>query len=114
MIYVDKNIADVAIYNLMKYALDFSKNNDVIAITTRNYEHLIILEIVNRTTGISMTELESYFKNINDYNLKEMQQNKGLGLSISKNHIELLEGHLRYSASNTLGFEFLVEFTFSS
>lgn len=114
MIYVDKNIADVAIYNLMKYALDFSKNNDVIAITTRNYEHLIILEIVNRTTGISMTELESYFKNINDYNLKEMQQNKGLGLSISKNHIELLDGHLRYSASNTLGFEFLVEFTFSS
>ena len=114
MIYVDKNIANTAIYNLIKYAISFSKNNDSISIITRNYDQFIILEIANRNTGITMAQLESYFKNINEYQIIEKRENQGLGLSIAKSNIELLDGHLRYSAANTLGFEFLVEFTYTS
>ncbi len=114
LIYVDKNIANTAIYNLMNYAIRFSKNNDTITITSRNYQDLIILEMVNRMNGIPMAQMESYFKNLSNYELQDKQTNRGLGLSIAKNNIELLDGHLRYSASNTLGFEFLIEFPHSS
>ncbi|MAZ28492.1 MAG: hypothetical protein CL868_15615 [Cytophagaceae bacterium] len=113
IIQVDKNMADIAIYNLMKYAINFSRNNDTIIINTRQEQEAIFLEILNRNTGISMSTMEAHFKNINDYKLKEIQQTKGLGLSIAKNHIELLDGHLRYSSSVSLGFEFLVEFNLS-
>ncbi|EAQ49822.1 putative two component sensor [Leeuwenhoekiella blandensis MED217] len=114
MVYVDKNIANTAIYNLMNYAIRFSKNNDTIQVISRNYQDLIILELVNRTTGIPMSQLESYFRNIGDYQMDDGKSNQGLGLSIAKNNIELLDGHLRYSSSKSLGFEFLVEFTHSS
>ncbi|MFD2825308.1 sensor histidine kinase [Leeuwenhoekiella polynyae] len=113
-IYVDRNIANTAIYNLLNYAIRFSRNNDTLMITSRNYQDLILLEIVNRKTGLPMAQLESYFKNLSYYQLQDKQSNRGLGLSIAKNNIELLDGHLRYSASNTLGFEFLIEFTYSS
>ncbi|WP_157823634.1 sensor histidine kinase [Salegentibacter salarius] len=106
----DSKILNTAMYNILKYALDFSKNNDWIKILTRNESDSIIMEVVNANSGMSMTTMESYFKNINIYNLENIQNNQGLGLSIAKRNIEQLDGHLSYSASNSLGFEFLVEF----
>ncbi|MCC4214422.1 sensor histidine kinase [Leeuwenhoekiella parthenopeia] len=110
LIYVDQNLANSAIYNLMNYAIRFSRNNDTLMITSRNTQDVIMLEIVNTMTGLPMAQLESYFKNLSYYQLEDKQNNKGLGLSIAKNNIELLDGHLRYSSSTTLGFEFLIEF----
>ena len=107
---LEKNYADIAIFNLLKYAMDFSKNNNHLSLITKNQDNYFILEIVNRDTGMSMRELESYFKNIDDYKYKEIHLTKGLGLSIAKNHVELMGGQLRFSASDSLGFEFIVEF----
>lgn len=109
-VYAEKKILNTAIYNLIKYTIDFSNNNDTIKISTRNEYDSIILEIVNRSTGMSMIDMESYFKNISSHNLEDIKKNEGLGLSIAKRNIELMDGHLRYSASKSLGFEFLVEF----
>jgi K+-sensing histidine kinase KdpD len=109
-VYTDKNLADIVIYNLLKYAVNFSKNNDTLHVNTRIENQFIIIEILNKKSGISMANMESHFKNINDYKLKDVQQAEGLGLSIAKNHIELLGGYLRYSSSVSLGFEFLAEF----
>jgi|GEM_PF-3387866 len=109
-VYTDKNLADIVIYNLFKYAVKFSKNNDTLHVNTRIENEFIIIDILNKKSGISMANMESHFKNINDYKLKDIQQAKGLGLSIAKNHIELLGGYLRYSSSVSLGFEFLAEF----
>jgi len=110
MILVNKRMTEIAIYNIFKYSIDFSKNNDVLEITSRNERDITYLAVTNRNTGMSITHLESFFKNINDYKLKDIQQSQGLGLSIAKNHIELMDGQLQYSASNSLGFEFIAQF----
>lgn len=110
LIFVDKNMIDVAVHNLMKYALKFSKNNDTLEINTRLAQNRIYLEIINRNSGISMSEMERHFKNIDDYQLKDLHYSKGLGLGIAKHYIEILDGHLSYSSSLSLGFEFIVDF----
>lgn len=109
-VFGEKKSINTAIYNLFKYMVDFSNNNDIIKVSTRNDYSTIILEITNRSTGMSMHKMESYFKSINKYNFEDIQKNKGLGLNIAKTNIELMDGHLRYSASESLGFEFVVEF----
>ena len=107
---VNENLFSVAIHNILKYSVEFSANNDTITITTSNTKDLFILEVVNRETGMSMLKLDAYFNDINDFEPKKIGQIEGLGLSIAQNNIEMLGGHMRYSSSNSLGFEFLVEF----
>ncbi|NEV94527.1 HAMP domain-containing histidine kinase [Psychroflexus sp. YR1-1] len=109
-ILADKTILNTSFYNIFKYAIDFSNNNDSVKIITRNEDKLMIFELVNRSSGMSMIELESYFKNIKVYDFEDIQGNKGLGLAIARKNIELMDGNLRYSASKSLGFEFIVEF----
>lgn len=114
MIQVDENLFSVAIYNILKYSVEFSANNDTISITTSNTKNFFILEVVNRETGMSMLKLDAYFNDISDFEPRKIGQSEGLGLSIAQNNIEVLGGQMRYSSSNSLGFEFMVEFQFDN
>jgi signal transduction histidine kinase len=110
MIFVDENLFNIAIQNIYKYAIRFSSNNDVVKIAVTKQKGSIKITIYNTSTGISMVELESYFKNISNYKLKEINETQGLGLSISKTNIEQIGGYFKYSSSESLGFEFVLEF----
>ena len=109
LIYVDEHLFSVAIYNILKYSVDFSNNNDTLYIKTSKKNNILILQIVNKETGMSMLKLDSYFNDINDFKPKNIGKTEGLGLSIAQNNIEALGGNIRYSSSNSLGFEFIVE-----
>lgn len=92
--------------------MSFCGNNDTLSfIYTRN-SNLIRLQIINKNTGIHISKLASFFKNIEQYSLSEVNNKQGFGLSIAKYYIEELNGHLIYSSSSSLGFEFSVEFNY--
>ena len=109
LIYVDEHLFSVAIYNILKYSVEFSNNNDTIYIKTSKKNNILVLQIINKETGMSMLKLDSYFNDINDFEPKNIGKTEGLGLSIAQNNIEAVSGNIRYSSSNSLGFEFIVE-----
>lgn len=110
-LFTDPKFLNISIFNILKYAINFSSNNDTLNLIFKNDEGLIQLLFVNNTTGLHIAKLESFFKSIDQFDINEISEKKGLGLSIAKYYIEELGGHVLYSSSTSLGFEFSIEFS---
>lgn len=109
-VFGDIVVLNSTIYDLFNYTFSFSQNNDAVSISTTVEKDVLTLEILNRSTGMSMTKLESYFKPVSEHSFEDENKTTGLGLSIAKKNVELMSGNFVYSASKSLGFEFIAEF----
>ena len=109
-LWTDKNLLAISIFNIVKYSLRLSSNNDTLDISMHKSNNQLQLQFVNKNTGVNMSKLNTYFKHIDQYNITEANNKQGFGLSIAKYYIEKLGGHLIYSSSTSLGFEFSIEF----
>lgn len=109
-VFGDTVVLNSIIYDLLTYTFSFSQNNDLVSISTTVDKDVLTLEILNRSTGMPMTTLESYFKTVAEHGFEDERKTTGLGLSLAKRNIEEMGGNFVYSASKSLGFEFIAEF----
>ncbi len=119
-VYCDKTRFDHILYDLLNNAVKFNKQNGSILITVTqkdcNIKEYSDYEIRIKDTGIGMTEefLSHIFEPFERERTSTISrtQGVGLGLSITKNLVDLMGGTIEVFSKADEGSEFVLKFTF--
>ena len=105
MVEVDKDRISQVICNLLSNAAKFSNPDDEVIVRAFKSGNLIKVEVEDHGVGIAESEHESIFTRFHQINPGETGPNKssGLGLSISKELIEMHGGNIEFSSSLAKG-----------
>ncbi|MCG1036499.1 ATP-binding protein [Polaribacter sargassicola] len=100
------------IYNILNFMVIFSKENDEIIVTIDNLKNDTIFSVTNKTTGINSTEIESYFRDLEfvNYDYQKHSDSVKIGLRISKQLTQKMNGYFSYVSSESMGFELKIQF----
>lgn len=119
-VYCDKTRINHILYNLLSNAIKFNKHDGNILVTV-NQENCNIKEYANyeihiKDTGIGMTQdfLSHIFEPFEREHTSTISQTQGvgLGMSITKNLVDLMGGTIQVSSKVNEGTEFILCFTF--
>lgn len=100
------------IFNILNFMILFSKKEDKIGIHLSNLNNDIIFCITNKTNGLNNLEIESYFRDIEyvNYDYKKHGDSVKIGLRISKQLTQKMNGFFSYVSSEKSGFEMKLKF----
>lgn len=100
------------LYNILNFMVTFSKENDEIEVNIDNTKNDVVFSVVNKTQGINTTEIESYFRDVEfvNYDYKKHSNSLKIGLRISKQLTEKMNGYFGYVSSEKMGFELKLQF----
>jgi len=113
LINVDRNYFIQVMENLISNALKFSPNDKNIFVKVREIENSILIAVKDEGPGIPKNEFGSLFKKYHKLSPKPTagEQSIGLGLSIVKKYVEVMNGKVWCKTDIESGAEFIVEFT---
>jgi len=103
------------IYNILDFMVTFSKEHDEIEVHIENKKDDVVFSVANKTQGINTIEIESYFRDMEfvNYDYKKHSNSLKIGLRISKQLTEKMNGYFSYVSSEKMGFELKLQFTTS-
>jgi len=104
----DKKILTQILYNLISNAIKFTPKNGQIKITSKVENNKLIVSIEDNGIGIDANDLNMIFEKFKqvDSSVERVQQGAGLGLSITKQLIELLQGSIHVESVKGKGSRF--------
>lgn len=119
-VYCDKNRIYHILYAILDNAVKFNKQNGSITVTVSqkncNIKEYATYEVRIKDTGVGMTQefLARIFEPFEREHTSTISktQGVGLGMSITKNLVDLLGGTIRVSSKVDEGTEFILQFTF--
>lgn len=119
-IYCDKERIEHILYNLLSNAIKFNKQNgNILVIITQddcNIKEYATYEIHIKDTGIGMNQefINHIFEPFERERTSTMSQTQGvgLGMSITKNLVDLMGGTIQVFSEVDEGTEFVLQFTF--
>jgi len=108
----NEKVLKTIIFNILNFMIIFSKKEDEIDIHLSNLNNDIIFCITNKTNGLNNLEIESYFRDIEyvNYNYKKHSDSVKIGLRISKQLTQKMNGYFSYVSSEKRGFEMKLKF----
>lgn len=108
----NERMFNTVVYNILNFVVMFSNNNDEIKVSLENIDRNTILSVSNKTHGIDTSEIESYFRDVEyvNYDYKKHNDSVKIGLRISKQLTEKMNGYFSYVSSETMGFELKIQF----
>jgi len=119
-VYCDKTRINHILYNLLSNSVKFNKQNGNILVTVSqkncNIEEYATYEIHIKDTGIGMTQefLSHIFEPFEKEHTSTISrtQGVGLGMSITKNLVDMMDGTIQVFSEVDEGTEFVLQFTF--
>jgi len=104
----DKGVLELALSNLLGNAIKYSKEDAVIKFNVKTTPKQVYFEVEDEGLGIPKKDqqfiFDKYFRAENVAN----QQGTGVGLNISKTHIENLGGQITFESRENIGTKFFV------
>ena len=112
LIKADRNYLIQVLENLISNALKFSPFDKRIQIKVREIDSSILIAVKDEGPGIPKSEFHQLFKKYNKLTPKptDGEQSIGLGLSIVKKYVEVMNGKVWCRRDLETGAEFIVEF----
>jgi signal transduction histidine kinase len=106
----DKRIIRNIMLNLLSNAIKYSKEQQTIFYDIDAGQHLVVIKVRDEGIGIPEEEQHKLFNKFyrakNAFNI----QGTGLGLTIVKQYVELLNGQINFVSNTDQGTTFIVEF----
>jgi len=108
----NEKVFKTILYNILNFMVTFSNENDKIEVTIDNRNGETVFSVSNNTAGIDTGEIESYFRDLEfvNYDYKKHSDSLKIGLRISKQLTEKMNGYFSYVSSVKMGFELKVQF----
>jgi signal transduction histidine kinase len=108
----NEKILKTILYNILNFMVTFSNENDEIVVTIDNRKNETVFSVSNKTEGIETVEIESYFRDLEfvNYDYKKHSDSLKIGLRISKQLTEKMNGYFSYVSSAKMGFELKIRF----
>lgn len=94
--------------NLIDNAIKFSEETSVITITEKNQSNLITVSIKDEGIGIRKEDTAKIFDKFYQCDVSHKKEGNGLGLSIVKRILQLMEGDIQCISQEKTGAEFIV------
>ena len=112
VIKVDRNYLIQILENLISNALKFSPYKRNIFIRVHENGHFVRISVRDEGPGIPENEINNLFKKYSKLSPRPTagEQSIGLGLSIAKKYVEVMEGNIWCESKVGRGSEFIVEF----
>jgi signal transduction histidine kinase len=109
---VDRNYFNQIIENLVSNAIKFSQTNTNIYIITSEVKDKVRIEVRDEGPGIPSEEMSQLFKKYHKLSIKPTagEQSIGLGLSIVKKYVEVMNGKVWCESQVGTGTSFILEF----
>lgn len=111
IIAVDADKIERIILNLLSNAVKFTKENGSIQVAIHNKGDSIDLSVKDTGIGIPETKLDIIFERFRQVNssLSRDNEGSGIGLSLTKNLVELHGGTIKVTSEMNIGTEFIIE-----
>lgn len=113
--YADHRKYQQVLYNLLSNAIKFTHDNGLIHVITQdaelNHQPALKLIIKDSGIGISPEQIDKIFQKFHqiDNVLTQSQAGSGLGLTITKELVEMHKGRISVESEESLGSSFIVE-----
>ena len=109
---VDKGKFIQVINNLISNAIKASNENSSIYITSKEYKNRYVIIVKDNGVGISKDDLDKIFDRFYrvDTARNRVTGGHGLGLTITKNYVELMGGKINVNSNLGKGSEFIITF----
>lgn len=100
------------LYNILNFMVIFSNKQDEIEIHVKNLKNNTVFSLANKTNGLNTKEIESYFRDLEyvNYDYKKHSDSVKIGLRISKQLTQKMNGYFSYVSSEKMGFELKIQF----
>ncbi|GAA5043309.1 hypothetical protein GCM10011506_46700 [Marivirga lumbricoides] len=112
LVKADKTYLLLIFENLLSNAIKFSDRDKTVTILLSNNDESIIVEVIDEGPGISPEEEDKLFKKFSKLSARPTagESSTGLGLSLVKRYVELVEGNVWYKrGEKAKGANFVVE-----
>lgn len=106
----DKKILRNIILNLLSNAIKYSKEHQTIYLYIEVADKLMVIKVRDEGIGIPEAEQKNLFGKFYRATNVTNIQGTGLGLTIVKQYVELLNGHISFISETNLGTTFIIEF----
>ncbi|GGF78917.1 hypothetical protein GCM10011397_22490 [Wenyingzhuangia marina] len=109
----NERMFNTVIYNILNFAVIFSNEDDNISVKLENIDKKIVFSVGNTNKGLKTSEIEDYFRDIEfvNYDYKKHSDSVKIGLRISKQLTEKMNGYFTYVSSENRGYRLKIQFT---
>ena len=107
-LFQDEKIIELTLSNLINNAIKYSSENSVIAIKVRQDIEITTLEIIDDGIGIPKIDQKNIFNRYFRAENALLTEGTGIGLNISKTHIENLGGSINFESTENKGTTFTI------
>ena len=107
-LFQDEKIIELTLSNLINNAIKYSSENSVIAIRVRQDLEITTLEIIDDGIGIPKIDQKNIFNRYFRAENALLTEGTGIGLNISKTHIENLGGSINFESTENKGTTFTI------
>ena len=104
----DEKIIELTLSNLIHNAIKYSSENSVIAIKVSQDHEITTLEIIDDGIGIPKIDQKNIFNRYFRAENVLLTEGTGIGLNISKSHIENLGGSINFESEENKGTTFTI------
>ena len=104
----DEKIIELTLSNLIHNAIKYSSENSVIAIKVSQDHEITTLEIIDDGIGIPKIDQKNIFNRYFRAENALLTEGTGIGLNISKTHIENLGGSINFESEENKGTTFTI------
>ena len=108
MFYGSEELMEHLWTNLISNAIKYTNESGNISINLRNYEHSIIVSIIDDGVGISKENLKNIFNKFYQVDKSKTTKGLGLGLTIVSRILQLVEGKIKVESNFGEGSSFIV------
>ena len=109
VIHHDEKILELILSNIIGNAIKYSPENTTIKFDLELTKNKIIFNIVDRGRGIPLEDQKHIFERYFRAENALLDQGTGIGLNISKTHLENMGGHISFSSKENIGTHFKIE-----
>jgi PAS domain S-box-containing protein len=106
----DKKILRNVILNLLSNAIKYSNEQQTVHFNIDSGDQLVVIKVRDNGIGIPEQEQKNLFSKFYRATNATNIQGTGLGLTIVKQYVELLNGHISFISQADLGTTFIIEF----
>jgi PAS domain S-box-containing protein len=107
-LFQDEKIIELTLSNLINNAIKYTSENSVIAIRVRQDLEITTLEIIDDGIGIPKIDQKNIFNRYFRAENALLTEGTGIGLNISKTHIENLGGSINFESTENKGTTFTI------
>ncbi len=113
VLYTDIDKAEKILFNLLSNAFKYTPNGKRITLTTRVEKDDFIIKVQDEGSGFDIRKTDILFKRFETNNDADPNVSSGIGLSLVKELVGLLHGHIEVQSTKDVGSAFTVKLPMS-